>query len=135
MTSGGSSSGARSTGTSRTSWRRSTRGPATSSSAPRTGGITSSLWEARRRSGSPSTPAASSTATTGPAASPYPEGRRPSGGAELVDRGVPDGGHRATAVGEEQEIEGRELVPLALEEALHAPPHLQPLADAGGAEV
>src|SRR5882672_9831317 len=69
-TSGGWCSRARSTGTSRARPRPFTRARATSSSARSTSGTIWSRWAPRPASASPSTRAASSTATTAPAANP-----------------------------------------------------------------
>src|SRR5207249_11110031 len=53
-----------------------------------------------------------------------------SGGAELVDRGVPDRRHGTGALGDQEEIELDELTPLFLEETLHPDPHGELLAHA-----
>src|SRR5882762_1206059 len=53
-----------------------------------------------------------------------------SGDAELVDRGVPDRRHGTGALGDQEEIELDELMPLFLEETLDPGPHGEVLAHA-----
>src|SRR6267143_266795 len=62
-------------------------------------------------------------------------GMRASGGAELVNRGVPDRGDGTGALGDEKEIELDELMPLLLEETLDPGAHGEVLAHARHAPV
>src|SRR6266545_991240 len=75
--------------------------------------------------------ASSSTTRTLVNRSPNVRGRRP----ELVDGHVADRGHRPDALGEQEQIQLDELVPLALEEVLDPRARLEPLAHARHAQV
>src|SRR6266478_9640419 len=61
--------------------------------------------------------------------------RSASGGAELVDRGVPDRGHGTGALGDEQEVELDELMALLLEQTLDPAAHGEVLPHARHAPV